>query len=326
MSEFDLIGRLREIICLPPGSPAARCELGIGDDAAVLAVPADRELVACVDMLVEGVHFPVNTAPAAIGHKALAVNLSDLAAMGAVPAWFLMALTLPAENRDWLDEFAGGMAELAGRSGISLAGGDTSSGPLNVSITALGLVEKGKALTRSGACPGDLVVVSGTLGSAANALSMLRHGNNPSPEDQKALDYPLPRLDTGRALQGMATSCIDLSDGLVADLGHILEQSGAGASIELEHLPTPGSLDALPQESRWPLQLSGGDDYELCFTVPPGSENRLMEIGLATGVELTVIGTINGGSGVELITPQGDLFRPDSTGYLHFGPQQREKQ
>lgn len=326
MPEFDLIGRLREIICVPPGSPAARCEVGIGDDAAVLNVPADRELVVCVDTLVEGVHFPENTAPAAIGHKALAVNLSDLAAMGAVPAWFLMALTLPSENRAWLDEFAGGMAELAGRSGIMLAGGDTSSGQLSISITALGLVEKGKALTRFGACPGDLVVVSGTLGSAANALRMLRQGNSPCPEDQRALDFPLPRLETGRALQGLATSCIDLSDGLVADLGHILEQSGAGASIELEHLPTPGSLDALPQASRWPLQLSGGDDYELCFTIPPGSEKRLMEISLASGVELTVIGAINARSGVELITPQGENYRPESTGYLHFGPQQGEKQ
>jgi thiamine-monophosphate kinase len=326
MPEFDLIGRLRDLICLPPGSPSTGCELGIGDDAAVLGVPADRELVVCVDTLVEGVHFPANTAPAAIGHKALAVNLSDLAAMGAIPAWFLMALTLPAENQIWLDEFAGGMAELAGRSGINLVGGDTSSGPLSISITVLGLVEKGKAMTRSGACPGDLVAVSGTLGAAANALSVLRQKNSPCPDDQKALDFPLPRLGTGRALQGLATSCIDLSDGLVADLGHILEQSGVGASIELGRLPTPGSLNALGEESRWPLQLSGGDDYELCFTIPRGSENRLKEISLTTGVELTVIGTIHGRSGVELLTPQGELFRPDVTGYLHFGPQQGEKQ
>jgi len=326
MPEFDLISRLREIICIPPGSPVARCEVGIGDDAAVLGVPSDHELVVCVDTLVEGVHFPANTAAAAIGHKALAVNLSDLAAMGAVPSWFLMALTLPSENRAWLDEFAGGMAELAGRSGITLAGGDTSSGPLSISITALGLVEKGKALTRSGACPGDLLVVSGTLGSAANALRMLREGNSPCAADQRALDLPVPRLDTGRALQGLATSCIDLSDGLVADLGHILEQSGAGASIELGHLPTPASLEALPETTRWPLQLSGGDDYELCFTVTPGSEKKLMDISLATGVELTVIGTINGRSGVELITPQGENYRLESTGYLHFGTQQGEKQ
>ena len=326
MPEFDLIGRLQEIICLPPGSQARRCELGIGDDAAVLTIPVGHELVACVDTLVEGVHFPVGTEPAAIGHKALAVNLSDLAAMGAIPAWFLMALTLPAEDHAWLDDFAGGMAELASRSGIMLAGGDTTSGPLSISITALGLVEKGKALTRSGARPGDLLAVSGKLGAAARALSVIRHGTDPEPEERRALDYPVPRLAAGRALQGLATSCIDLSDGLLADLGHILERSGTGASIDLERLPAPGSMNSMPLEERRRFQLTGGDDYELCFTIPPGSESRLAKISRATGVELTVVGTISDHSGIVLNTQQGELNLPESTGYLHFGRPQDKPQ
>jgi len=318
MSEFDLIARLEKIICLSPGSDSNACKLGIGDDAAILDIPAHLELVVCVDTLVEGVHFPESTEPAAIGYKSLAVNLSDLAAMGAIPSWFFMALTLPSENSAWLDGFAAGMAGLARDSGIMLAGGDTTSGPLSVTVTALGLIEKDQALTRSGADAGDLVVISGRPGSAAHALKVLGAGEAPAPDDLSALEYPVPRLQLGTALLGLATSCIDLSDGLLSDLGHILEKSGVGAELDLERLPCPESLVGRSTEYRWPLQLAGGDDYELCFTVPPGSETGLEEIAKTCGVELTVIGHITSQTGIELNTATGELFQPDVTGYRHF--------
>jgi thiamine-monophosphate kinase len=318
MPEFDLISRLQEIISIPSGPDTAGCVVGIGDDGAVLDVPADRDLVVCTDTLVEGVHFPASTVPAAIGHKALAVNLSDLAAMGAEPAWFFMALTLPNEDRKWLDSYATGMAGLASQARILLAGGDVTRGPLSITITALGLVEKGRALVRSGAAPGDLIVISGRPGAAAYALKKLECDEIPAASDLAALEYPLPRLELGRLLHGLATSCIDISDGLAADLGHILEQSGAGALIELDKLPCPGSLAGLSTEERWPLQISGGDDYELCFTIPPGSETALPALSRSAAVELNVIGTINEGNELVFRTPVGEQYEPGSSGYRHF--------
>jgi thiamine-monophosphate kinase len=318
MPEFDLIRRLQEIICIPPGDDAAGCLVGIGDDGAVLDISDHPELVVCTDTLVQGVHFPVETDPAAIGHKALAVNLSDLAAMGADPAWFLMALTLPSHDRRWLDSFAQGMAELAGRARIVLAGGDVCRGPLSITITALGLIDKGRALVRGGARPGDLIVVSGTLGGAAHALKMLHSGEVPNPSDKAALEYPEPRLELGLALHGRATACIDLSDGLMSDLGHIIEQSHTGAEVELDKLPCPASLEGLSGEERWSLQLAGGDDYELCFTVPPGSVAGLAEVSRSCAVELTVIGVINDRPGLALKTVAGELYQPGFTAYQHF--------
>jgi thiamine-monophosphate kinase len=295
------------------------CVVGIGDDGAVLQIPAGRDLVVCTDTLLEGVHFPVSTAPAAIGHKALAVNLSDLAAMGADPAWFFMALTLPAQDREWLDSYATGMAGLAARSRILLAGGDVSHGQLSITVTALGLVEKGRALVRSGAVAGDLVVVSGKPGAAAYALKILERGEIPAAVDLAALEYPVPRLDLGRLLKGVATSCIDISDGLAADLGHILEQSGVGAAIELVNLPCPASLATLSPRERWSLQLAGGDDYELCFTVRPESEKALPALSRSAGVELTVIGAITDGNGLVFRAPGGERYQPEIGGYQHFG-------
>lgn len=318
MSEFDLISRLQEIICIPQEREIARATVGIGDDGAVLAVPSGHDLVVCTDTLVAGVHFPDSTDPQAIGYKALAVNLSDLAAMGAQPAWFFMALTLPSGDEEWLESFAGGMAGLAASARIMLAGGDVTSGPLSITVTALGLVEKDSALTRSNASAGDLIVASGTLGAAAHALSLLKKGEVPTAGDRKALDYPTPRLQLGRALQGLATSCIDISDGLAADLGHILEQSGVGAEIRLEKLPCPESLSGLDGNQRWPLQLSGGDDYELCFTVPRGSETRLASISKNCGVDLSVIGKICSGNDLVLKTAEDDEYESPVTGYLHF--------
>ena len=318
MPEFDLIERLQARICAPAAAHRRHCILGIGDDAAVLEPPADRQLVVCTDTLVEGVHFPIETAPESVGHKALAVNLSDLAAMGAEPAWFFLALTLPAADSEWLDRFAAGMARLASETGIYLAGGDLASGPLNICVTAVGLVEPGRALQRSGAAPGDRVVVSGRPGAAAHALAILRSGAEPDEQDQAALDFPSPRLELGRELQGLATSCIDLSDGLLADLGHVLDASNVGAELALDNLPCPDSLVAMMERERWPLQLSGGDDYELCFTVPADSRERLDALAQDGTCELTVIGIITAERSLKLREPGGGIYRPGRPGYEHF--------
>jgi thiamine-monophosphate kinase len=318
MPEFELIKRLQEAICASSAPYQGRCVLGIGDDAALMNVPAGRQLVACTDSLVEGVHFPADTPPAAVGHKALAVNLSDLAAMGAEPAWFLLALTLPSADADWLDGFAAGMSRLARESGIFLAGGDVTSGPLNICVTAMGLVEPGQALTRSGARPGDLVVVSGRPGAAAHALQVMHHGGEADPSERTALDYPAPRLGLGRALRGLSTSCIDLSDGLLADLGHLLESAGVGAQLELQSLPCPPSMSSLPERERWPMQLSGGDDYELCFTLPSSRRSSVDDLARSCGVELTVIGEITGGDGLVARQPDGSTYQPRKSGYEHF--------
>lgn len=322
MSEFDLIRRLQEIICAPGARYRPQCALGIGDDGALLELPPQPpqlQLVACTDTLVEGVHFPVGTAPAAIGHKALAVNLSDLAAMGAEPAWFLLALTLPSAATAWLEPFAQGMARLASTASIFLAGGDVAAGPLNVCITALGLVEKGRALTRSGAAAGDLVVVSGRPGAAAHALAALQSGRVPDQRGLAALEFPQPRLGLGLALRGVATACIDLSDGLLADLGHILEASGMGAELELRHLPCAESMATLPEAERWRLQLAGGDDYELCFTLPAALSGELNGLRRRTQLELTVIGRITAQPGLLLRAPDGSPYLAERAGYDHFG-------
>jgi thiamine-monophosphate kinase len=325
MSEFDLIRRLQEVICAPGARYRPQCVLGIGDDGAVLELPPpephlpQQQLVVCTDTLVEGVHFPVGTGPGAIGHKVLAVNLSDLAAMGAEPAWFLLALTLPSAAPAWLEPFAQGMARLASAASIYPAGGDVAAGPLNVCITALGLVDKGRALTRSGAAAGDLVVVSGRPGAAAHALAALQSGRVPDERDLAALEFPQPRLALGLALRGLATACIDLSDGLLADLGHVLEASGVGAELELRHLPCAESMASLPETGRWRLQLAGGDDYELCFTLPAALAGELEGLRRRGDIELTVIGRITAEPGLVLRAPDGSPYRAERAGYEHFG-------
>ena len=317
MPEFDLIRRLQERIAAPLSHAAAGCAVGIGDDGAVLDVPAGRQLVVCTDTLNAGVHFPRDTAPRAIGHKALAVNLSDLAAMGADPAWFFLNLSLPDEPDGWLDEFAHGMGDLAVTAGILLAGGDTTSGPLSVTVTALGLVEPGRALLRSGARVGDRIVVSGSPGRAARALERIAQGEEPDAADRSALDFPQPRLALGCALRGLATACIDVSDGLLADLGHILEQSGVGAELRVDALPADAQLAALDEAHRWSLQLGGGDDYELCFTVPENAVQRLGALAAELGLVLAVIGRITD-SGLRVLQPDGAPFAPGRAGYQHF--------
>lgn len=318
MAEFDLIRRLQETICDAQAAWRDRCVLGIGDDAALLAPPPGKQLAVCTDTLVEGVHFPRGTAAASIGHKALAVNLSDLAAMGAEPAWFFLALTLPDDDAEWLEPFAGGMARLAAASSVYLAGGDVTSGPLNVCITAVGLVEEGEALTRSGGRAGDLVVVSGYPGAAARALEAMQSGDPVDDRDLAALEFPQPRLQLGRALRGLATACIDLSDGLLADLAHVLEASGCGAELDLSRLPCPERMAGTADDARWQWQLSGGDDYELCFTLPEAGLDRLDGLRRDTGLELSVIGRLTAGHDLFVRAPDGSRYRPQRTGWVHF--------
>jgi thiamine-monophosphate kinase len=317
MGEFDLIRRLQQTIA-PAGQLPADCILGIGDDAAVLDPGTGRQLVVTMDTLVEGIHFPARFDPEALGHKALAVNLSDLAAMGARPAWFFLALTMTSPDGPWLDAFARGMSTLAREASIALAGGDTTSGPLSITITAMGFVEPGQALTRAGAQAGDIVVLSGTPGLAAYALKQRQMGQEAPAAAALVLDRPVPRLGLGRALSGMATACIDISDGLMADLGHILEASGVGAEINLDRLPVHGALASLDPEDRLALQLGGGDDYELCFTLPGDMEQTMQELPGARTLPLTVIGRIVEGATLSCKRPDGREYTPAFAGFDHF--------
>ena len=240
LSEFDIIRYFFD----RPQAADGRSDvlLGIGDDAAVVTVPDDHDLVLCMDTLVAGVHFPEDTSPGAIGHKALAVNLSDLAAMGAEPAWFTLSVTLPHADADWLAAFAQGMFRLADHYRVQLVGGDVTRGPLSVTVQAHGLVPRGRALRRSGAAVGDRIYVTGTLGDAGLAL---HQGAEQAPALRQRLDYPSPRVEAGLALRGLASAAIDISDGLLADLGHLLEDGRQGAMLEVDDLPRSAGFRAI---------------------------------------------------------------------------------
>ena len=318
MSEFELIARLQGIINAMPGPGIAPAALGIGDDAALLDPHPGMQTVVTVDTLVAGIHFPLDTSPADIGYKSLAVNLSDLAAMGADPAWFFLSLTLPQADVSWLEAFAFGIGELAKESQIQLAGGDTTRGPLSITVTALGLVPAGSALLRSGARPGDLVVVSGTPGLAALGLWQWENKLAPDAEAWDALNRPTPRIALGRQLRGKARSCIDISDGLAADLGHVTRRSGAGAEIWVDRLPIHECLRAIPELQRCSLQLSGGDDYELCFALPPELESELPEIAARADVALTPIGRFTAHTGVRILQADGTELVLEGKGFDHF--------
>lgn len=318
MSEFQLIARLQRLFDQHQQSCKHPAVLGIGDDAAVLAVPDGKHLLVTTDTLVSGTHFFADDAPADIAAKSLAVSLSDLAAMGAEPAWFFLAISLPQKNTDWWDDFCRGLLEMASAAGIQLAGGDTTQGPLSVNITAMGLVEQGKALRRDGAKPRDLVLVSGRPGLAALALKQKLEGKKTHPESLRALLRPEPRLALGQALSRYATACIDVSDGLAADLGHILKASACGAEIYLDCLPQHAALSSLKTEQRWTLQLAGGDDYELCFTIPQQHEEDVMKLQSQAGVTVQLIGRITEAVGLKLIQPDGKEFALDRSGYEHF--------
>jgi len=314
MREFDLIARIR-----------ARCAtrpdvlLGIGDDAALLQVPANVQLVVAMDTLNDGVHFPIDTAPADIGRKALAVNLSDLAAMGARPAWCTLSLSLPEADATWIDGFLDGFLELALMHDVALVGGDTTRGPLSICVTAHGLVEAGLALRRSGARVGDDIWISGTLGDAAGALAQLQAGNAVDPALHARLDRPVPRVALGRALRGIATACIDVSDGLLADLGHVCMASTVGAEVEIDALPASAALrSAFDEGSRRTLQATGGDDYELCFTTPAAMQTEVERAARAADVEIARIGRVVEGEGVAALDAGGKRWFPPRGGYAHF--------
>jgi thiamine-monophosphate kinase len=294
LGEFELIDRWFR---RPAGREDVR--LGVGDDAALLDVPAGATLVATTDTLVEGVHFLTDAPADSVGHQALAVNLSDLAAMGAEPAWVLLSLSLPEVDEAWVAAFAAGFQTLASRTGVALVGVDTVRGPLVVTVTALGYVERAQALTRSGARPGDRLYVSGFLGEASAGLELLRRDATSRPDDPcvRRHRYAEPRIELGRALRSHATAAMDVSDGLLGDLAKLCTASRVGAQVELEHLPLSAALLArCPREAAERHALNGGDDYELLFTLPPDREPATF---LSAGrVRVTRIGTIVAGSGV----------------------------
>ena len=319
MSEFDLIRRCFSDL----GAPRADVVLGVGDDCALLEVPAGMRLAVSIDTLVAGVHFLPDCDPESLGHKSLAVGLSDLAAMGAEPAWATLALTLPKAlgtgEAPWVRDFARGFGELAGAHGLRLVGGDTTAGPLAVSIQVHGFVPAGSELRRSGARPGDLVCVSGTLGDAGLALRALLAGREPEAWSRRRLERPSPRVALGRVLRGVASAAIDCSDGLLADLGHVLSASGVGAELELAALPlSPGVAAAVAADGDWSLPLASGDDYELCFCLPPAESGRLKGLAALAGCDLTAIGHVREAPGLDCRAPDGRAYVPRSGGYDHF--------
>ncbi|MGA8277053.1 MAG: thiamine-phosphate kinase [Rhodanobacteraceae bacterium] len=320
MGEFDLIDLIRR----RTGAARADVRLGIGDDAAVLALPMERELVACSDTLTAGVHFPLDTLPGDIGWKALAVNLSDLAAMGAFPAWVLLALTVPAADRAFVEAFADGFAELAAPLQIALVGGDTTEGPLSATVTALGFVPPGTYLRRDGARPGDEVFVTGSLGDAAAGLHCINAGRTGASESHRAalverLNRPQPRLAAGAALRGVASACIDLSDGLLADLAHVAAASGVAIEIDVSRLPTSAALLAsFDRAMRLEWQLGGGDDYELAFTVSPQRASDLVGDISRLGCGAARIGRVVTGQGVRAFDADGGEVAAGARGWRHF--------
>ncbi|WP_347453369.1 thiamine-phosphate kinase [Acinetobacter thermotolerans] len=289
---------------------SASVDLGVGDDSALLTPPPQQQLVICADTLVAGRHFPLDTNPHAIGWKSVAVNLSDLAAMGATPHSILLALSLPQIDHDWLKAFSQGLYDCCDQFGVSLIGGDTTQSPhLTITVTALGWLETGKAVPRTGAKVGDLICVSGTIGDAAFALQNLGHPL------QKRLDYPTPRCQLGTTLKGLANSMIDVSDGLAQDLGHILKGSDVGATLELEKLPLSPALQDLNHEKQWQYALAGGDDYELCFTISPQHYAQLLE--QQPDINITRIGTITENKTLSF-QYYGDEVMLNLNGYQHF--------
>lgn len=312
--EFDLIARIARRAATRDDVP-----LGIGDDAALLRVPPGHELVVAMDTLNANVHFPRDTAPADIGWKALAVNLSDLAAMGATPAWCTLALSLPHAETAWIDGFLDGFLSLAQMHGVALVGGDTTRGPLSICVTAHGLVEAGTALRRDAAQAGDEVWVTGTLGDAAAALAQLQAGGVADAALRERLDRPQSRVAIGNALRGIAHACIDLSDGLLQDLGHVCRASGLAAVVDVDALPASPALRARSSgDTLRGEQACGGDDYELCFTAPASAHESVLHVGATTGIAVTRVGQVVEGEGVSAVDGEGRPWRAPRSGYAHF--------
>lgn len=310
--EFDLIRTYFSRAGAAPGVVR-----GIGDDAALLAVPPGHELVVTTDTLVAGRHFPDDAAPFDIGWKALAVNLSDLAAMGAEARWLTLALTLPTADVSFLAEFSRGFFALAGREGVTLVGGDTTRGPLSITVTAMGVLPAGSALRRDGAHAGDDLYVSGPLGDAGLGLRLVLGQWPDAISDAHAahvlerLHRPAPRLATGLALRGVASACLDISDGLAQDLGHLLAASGVGAELALDRLPRSDALAAIDAGFADVLALTSGDDYELLFTAPASAREAVAALGA------TCIGRITEDAGLRLFRDGATVTLPVA-GFTHF--------
>ncbi|MDH5190924.1 MAG: thiamine-phosphate kinase [Gammaproteobacteria bacterium] len=311
-SEFDLIKKY-----FSDHASREDVVIGVGDDAAVLNVPTGQQLVVTTDTLIEGVHFPTETSAENIGHKSLAVSLSDLAAMGAEPAWATLSLAIPVYDEAWLTAFSHGFLGLAQKYNVSLVGGDTVRGPLSITVQLHGFVPEGKAIRRDGARGGDLIYVTGTPGDAGLALAGLQNRVNLDPVSLKRLrqrlDSPTPRVETGLALRGLASACIDISDGLLADLGHITAKSGIGADIMLEQLPlSTDTARYVANSGDWDMVLVSGDDYELCFTASENDKDKVEALGC------TCIGRITGEKGIRCLQRDGSFYESGRTGFDHF--------
>ena len=318
-SEFDLIKRYFF-------RPSKSAVLGGGDDCALLAPSPGIELAISTDMLVEGTHFLPGTAPDAVGHKALAVNLSDLAAMGANPRWVLLSIAMPSVDETWVSGFSQGFFGLAERHGIELIGGDTTRGPLAMSLTVIGELPAGKALRRSGAKAGDDIWLSGETGDAALALAYLQGGLEKESvtcfeHSVRRLEYPEPRIALGLKLRNLAHSAIDVSDGLVADLGHIASGSGVRAEVRYDALPKSKNVSVIPDDLAKGFQLSGGDDYELLFTAPVSAREGIAGLPGELDLRLSRIGSMVEGNGeVVVIGPDGMPLQLSRRGFDHFAP------
>ncbi len=318
LSEFEIIRRYFE-------RPARGAVLGVGDDAALVRPASGMDLAVSTDMLLEGRHFLPGAEPRALGHKALAVNLSDMAAMGATPRWATLAIALPECDEAWLAAFADGLFALAARHEVDLVGGDTTRGALTIAITIFGEVPPGLALLRGGARPGDDIWVSGELGGAALGLAHAQGRVALVAEAAAAvrtrLDQPEPRVELGERLRGLASAAIDISDGLAGDLGHLLERSGVGALVHYERLPKATAFERLADpELERECVLSGGDDYELCFTAPQAQRAHIEALVAQTGVALTRIGAIQPGEARLLLLDRAGKPLPHGGGFDHFRP------
>lgn len=318
MDEFEII---RRYFSRPTSDRQIR--IGVGDDGAVLSPPAGSELISVVDTQVAGVHFPRDLGAADIGYRSVAVNLSDIAAMGGRPHWMTLALTLPdaCAKPDWLQDFANGLFECCDTFGVSLVGGDTTSGTeLVVSVQLMGSVAAGAAITRSGGKPGDLIFVTGTPGDAAAGLHL--HQNGETHDAAQVLfnrfRRPEPRVTVGEMLVSLASAAIDVSDGLFADLGKMLHASRVAGQIEVQKLPASGAILALfDRDRRIRFALSGGDDYELCFTVAPKLRRGVIALQEATGIPVSEIGSVSSGAGL-VCTDGGEVMDFSDEGFLHF--------
>lgn len=315
-SEFELIHRHFT-------RPTRQTLLGVGDDAALLTVSPGMELAISADMLVAGTHFLADADPYQLGWKSLAVNLSDMAAIGALPKWATLAIALPAANESWIGCFAQGFFACAERYQVDLIGGDTTRGPLAISVQIMGEVASGKGVLRSGAKIGDEIWVSGTLGSAALALAALQERYALSADELDAclpaLNMPQPRVELGLLLHLYANSAIDISDGLLADLGHILQSSAVGAEISLRDIPCSKTVNVrLADKQIQQMVLAGGDDYELCFTAPARNHGEIARLAQIISLPLTQIGTVSAGRGLVVRDLDNQIIDMKETGFDHF--------